>query len=127
MEVSGRVRKLVRRDGCKLIIEPGEVLLGLVVFADCQGDAETVRNSEIRKGSSVAVRGKFQSFGASAVGLSDCRLQIPEGKLQIDTLKKQRKNRDISRKFVIKNKKEVADVEKRWRLADLRKLDFLIN
>jgi RPA family protein len=47
---------------------------GFVVFADCGADAETVTNSKIRKGSSVAVRGKFQTFGALAVCLSDCRI-----------------------------------------------------
>ena len=62
VDVSGRVRKLVRRDGCKLIIEPDDPT-DLIVFADCQGDAEIVRNSEIRKGSLVAVR---ESFNHSA-------------------------------------------------------------
>ncbi len=74
VEVSGKVQKRVKRDGqCKLVIEPGDVS-GFVVFADCWSDAETVRNSKIRKGSSVSVRGKFQTFGALAVCLSDCRL-----------------------------------------------------
>jgi hypothetical protein len=75
VEVSGTVQKRVKRDGqCKLVIEPGDVP-GFVVFADCLKDAETVTNSKIRKGSLVSVRGKFQTFGASAVCLSDCRLQ----------------------------------------------------
>jgi hypothetical protein len=75
VEVSGTVRKRVRREGeCKLVIEPGASVPGFVVFADCRADAETVRNSKIRKGSSVSVRGKFQTFGAVAVCLSDCRL-----------------------------------------------------
>jgi hypothetical protein len=74
VEVSGTVQKRVKRDGqCKLVIEPGDVP-GFVVFADCLKDAETVTNSKIRKGSSVRVKGKFQTFGASAVCLSDCRL-----------------------------------------------------
>jgi hypothetical protein len=74
VEVSGKVQKRVKRDGqCKLVIEPGDVP-GFVVFADCLSDAETVTNSKIRKGSSVSVRGKFETFGASAVCLSDCRL-----------------------------------------------------
>jgi hypothetical protein len=74
VDVSGKVQKRVKRDGqCKLVIEPGDVP-GFVVFADCRSDAETVTNSKIRKGSSVSVRGKFQTFGASAVCLSDCRL-----------------------------------------------------
>jgi hypothetical protein len=82
VEVSGTVRKRVKRAGeCKLVIEPGDVP-GFVVFADCWSDAETVRNSKIRKGSLVSVRGKFQTFGAAAVCLSDCRLQ------QVATLKK---------------------------------------
>jgi hypothetical protein len=92
-DVSGKVQKVVKRDEqCKLVIEPGEVVPGFVVFAHCQGDAETVRNSKICKGSSVAVRGKFQTFGASAVCLSDCRLLIPD--------KKQRKNKDSSRNSI---------------------------
>ncbi len=75
VEVSGKVQKRVKRDGqFKLVIEPGDVP-GFVVFADFTSDADTVRNSKIRKGSSVAVRGKFQTFGAAAVCLSDCRLQ----------------------------------------------------
>jgi hypothetical protein len=76
VEVSGKVQKRVKRDGqCKLVIQPDASASGFVVFADCWSDAETVTNSKIRKGSSVAVRGKFQTFGASAVCLSDCRLQ----------------------------------------------------
>jgi glutamate/tyrosine decarboxylase-like PLP-dependent enzyme len=75
VEVSGTVQKRVKRDGqCKLVIEPGDVS-GFVVFADCQPDAEKVQARKIRKGSPVAVRGKFQTFGAAAVCLSDCRLQ----------------------------------------------------
>ncbi len=81
LDVSGKVQKVVKRDEqCKLVIEPGEVVSGFVVFADCQGDAQTVRNRKICKGSSVAVRGKFQTFGAVAVCLIGCRLQMPEGK-----------------------------------------------
>jgi hypothetical protein len=76
VEVSGKVQKRVKRDGqCKLVIEPGASVPGFVVFADCQPDAEKVRARKIRKGSSVSVRGKFSTFGASAVCLSDCRLQ----------------------------------------------------
>ncbi len=89
---------MVKRDEqCKLVIEPGEVVPGFVAFADCQDDAETVRNSKIRKSSSVVIRGKLQSFGASAICLSDCRLRIPEDELQIDTLKKQRNNKEITK------------------------------
>jgi hypothetical protein len=75
VEVSGTVLKRVKRDGqCKLVIEPGADVPGFVVFADCQPDAETVINSKIRKGSLVSVRGKFQTFGAAAVCLYDCRI-----------------------------------------------------
>jgi primosomal replication protein N len=75
VEVSGIIRKRVKRAGeCKLVIEPGASVPGFVVFADCQADAEKVRARKIRKGSSVAVRGKFQTFGVLAVCLSDCRL-----------------------------------------------------
>jgi hypothetical protein len=75
VEVSGTVLKRVKRDGqCKLVIQPGDVP-GFVVFADCQPDAAKVTARKIRKGSLVSVRGKFQTFGASAVCLSDCRLQ----------------------------------------------------
>jgi len=74
VELSGKVTKRVRREGeCKLVIEPGDVP-GFIVFADFSEKSETVRKSKIRKGSLVSVRGKFQSFGASAVCLSDCRL-----------------------------------------------------
>jgi RPA family protein len=84
VEVSGTVQKRVKRDGqCKLVIQLGDVP-GFVVFADCQPDAETVTNSKIRKGSLVSVRGKFQTFGAAAVCLSDCRLQ------QVATQKKEK-------------------------------------
>ncbi len=74
VDVSGKVQKRVKRDGqCKLIIQPDDES-GFVVFADCPGELETVRNSKIRKGSRVSVRGKLQTFGASAVCLADCRL-----------------------------------------------------
>ncbi len=82
LDIAGKVQKVVKRDGqCKLVIEPGNAP-GFVVFADCISDAETVTNSKIRKGLSVAVRGKFQTFGAAAVCLSDCRL-MPEGEVRI--------------------------------------------
>jgi hypothetical protein len=75
VEVSGTVRKCVRRDGqSKLVIEPGANVPGFVVFADCEADAAKVTARKIRKGSFVSVRGKFQTFGAVAVCLSDCRL-----------------------------------------------------
>jgi hypothetical protein len=75
VDVSGKVQKRVKREGqCKLVIEPDDES-GFVVFADCWSDAETVRNSKIRKGSAVRIKGKLQSFGASAVCLTDCRLR----------------------------------------------------
>ncbi len=74
VDVSGKVQKVVKRDGrCKLVIEPGDVP-GFIVFADCLSDAETVIKRKIRKGSLVSVRGKLLSFGSLAVCLSDCRL-----------------------------------------------------
>jgi hypothetical protein len=74
LDVSGKVQKVVKRDGfCKLVIESDNAP-GFVIFADCRSDAKTVRDSKIRKGSSVAVRGKFETFGGRAVCLSDCRL-----------------------------------------------------
>jgi hypothetical protein len=75
VEVSGKVLKRVKREGqCKLVIEPGASVPGFVVFADCRADAEKLRKAKIRKGSLVSVRGKFQTFGAAAVCLSDCRV-----------------------------------------------------
>jgi hypothetical protein len=75
VDVSGTVQKRVKRDGqCKLVIKPGAGVPGFVVFADCLPDAEKVQARKIRKGSLVSVRGKFQTFGAAAVCLSDCRL-----------------------------------------------------
>jgi hypothetical protein len=75
VDISGKVQKVVKRNGqCKLVIEPGGVP-GFIVFADCLSDAETVIKRKIRKGSLVRVKGKFQTFGASAVNLSDCRLR----------------------------------------------------
>ncbi len=85
VDVCGNVEKVAKRDEkVRLVIQPGDVP-GFVVFADCTSDAETVRNSKIRKGSFVSVRGKFQTFGATAVCLTDCRLQ---GK----TVEKQQRN-----------------------------------
>jgi hypothetical protein len=105
LDVAGKVQKVVKRDGvCKLIIEPGNAP-GFAVFADCTSDAENLTKLNIRKGSLVSVRGKFQSFGASAVCLSDCRL-MPEGNLeQLGTLKKkiQRRNRDERREKAAKH------------------------
>jgi hypothetical protein len=73
--VSGKVQKRVEREGkCRLVVEPGDVP-GFIVFADCRTDEKAVISRKIRKGSFVSIRGKFQTFGASAVCLSDCRLQ----------------------------------------------------
>jgi hypothetical protein len=75
VEVSGKVRKRVKREGqCKLVIESGDVP-GFVVFADCRRDEKVVISRKIRKGSLVSVRGKLQTFGDRAVCLSDCRLE----------------------------------------------------
>ena len=75
LEVSGTVRKVVKRDGSsKLVIEPGDVP-GFVVFADCPGELENLKKHKIRKGSRVTVCGKFETFGAAAVCLSDCQRQ----------------------------------------------------
>jgi len=85
VEVSGSVEKRVRRDGkCKLVIRPNESKL--IVFADCISDAATVQARKIRKGSSVSLRGKFQTFGFSAVCLSDCRLMSVSKSVLSDTL-----------------------------------------
>jgi hypothetical protein len=74
LDVGGKVRKVVKREGlCRLVIESDNAP-GFVIFADCQPDAEKVRARKIRKGSLVSVRGKFQAFGGRAVCLSDCRL-----------------------------------------------------
>jgi primosomal replication protein N len=75
VDVSGKVLKRVKRDGvCKLVIE-SENAPEFVVFADFLSDAENITKYNIRKGSSVRVKGKLQSFGGRAVCLSDCRLQ----------------------------------------------------
>jgi primosomal replication protein N len=75
VDVSGTVQKRVKREGqCKLVIEPGDVP-GFIVFADCRTDEKAVINRKIRKGSSVRVKGKLLTFGASAVCLSGCRLK----------------------------------------------------
>jgi hypothetical protein len=76
VDISGTVQKRVKREGqCKLVIEPGASVPGFIVFADCRTDEKTVISRKIRKGSFVSIRGKFQTFGASAVCLSDCRLR----------------------------------------------------
>lgn len=75
LNVSGKVQKVVKRDGqMKLVIEPDNVP-GFLVFADCFIDAEEIKARKIRKNSLVSVRGRLQSFGNRAVCLSLCRLQ----------------------------------------------------
>ncbi len=75
VDISGKVQKRVKREGeCKVVIEPGDVL-GFIVFADCRTDEKAVISRKIRKGSSVRVKGKLLTFGASAVCLSGCRLK----------------------------------------------------
>jgi len=91
LEVSGKVQKRVKRDEqCKLVIEPGDVP-GFVVFADFSEKSETLKKAKIRKGSLVSVRGKFQTFGAAAVCLSECKLE------QVGTLKKRNKRNSSTR------------------------------
>jgi DNA-binding GntR family transcriptional regulator len=71
---SGVVLKRVKRnEQCKLVIAPDNVQL--TVFADCKSDEQRVISRKIRKNSKVSIIGKLQTFGASAVCLSDCRLQ----------------------------------------------------
>ncbi len=83
VELTGKVTKRVRREGeCKLVIEPGDVP-GFVVFADFSEKSETLKKAKIRKGSLVSVRGKFLSYGAKAVCLSECKLE------QVGTQKKE--------------------------------------
>jgi hypothetical protein len=78
VDVSGKVQRRVKRGGeCRLVIEPGDVP-GFVVFADCRTDEKAVISRKLRKGSFVSIRGKFHTFGASAVCLSDCRLRNVE-------------------------------------------------
>jgi ribosome-associated protein YbcJ (S4-like RNA binding protein) len=75
LDVGGKVQKVVKREGqCKLVIELNTVP-GFVIFADCPGELEKIKAQKIRTGSLVSIRGKFQTFGASAVCLSDCRLR----------------------------------------------------
>jgi hypothetical protein len=74
LDVSGKVQKVVKREGQeKLVIEPGDVP-GFVVFADFRGELEMLRKVKVRKGSPVTICGKFVSFGASAVCVNECKL-----------------------------------------------------
>lgn len=93
VDISGQVRKVVKRDGkCRLIIQPLDVP-GFVVFADFEGEVENLRKPKIRKGSLVLVRGKLLSFGAAAACLSDCQMQgnSKESWTKLDTKKGNRK------------------------------------
>jgi hypothetical protein len=82
VDVSGKVQKRVRREGeCKLVIEP-DAVSGFLVFADCRTDAESLTQLDVRKGSLVSVRGKFQSLGWAAVCLSDCRLVLAKAETE---------------------------------------------
>jgi hypothetical protein len=73
MTITGKVEKRVKRDEqCKLLINPDNATMR--VIADCKGDENAIISRKIRKGSRVSVCGKLQSFGASAVCLSECRL-----------------------------------------------------
>jgi hypothetical protein len=116
VELTGKVTKRVRREGeCKLVIELGDVP-GFVVFADCPGELENFTKLNIRKGSLVSIRGKFLSYGALAVCLSDCRL-MPEGNLeQLGTLKKENTKTEQRR-----------TQRKGSETSNLRKLDILKN
>jgi hypothetical protein len=74
VDVSGVVLKRIKRnDQCKLFIAVDNARLA--VFADCASDVQTVISRKIRKGSKVEICGKLESFGASAVCLSGCRLR----------------------------------------------------
>ncbi len=74
LDVAGKVQKVVRRDGqCKLVIESSNAP-SFVIFANCTSDAEKITKYNLRKGSSVVIRGKLLSYGARAVCLSDCRM-----------------------------------------------------
>jgi hypothetical protein len=83
VDICGTVLKRVKRAGeCKLVIQPDDCS-GFVVFADCRADEKAVISRKIRKGSFVLLRGRFQTFGASAVCLSDCRLEhLKKAKLE---------------------------------------------
>jgi hypothetical protein len=74
VEVCGRVLKVVRREvRYKLIIETVEDT-DLTIFANFS----RAQKKNLRKNAAVLVRGKFQSFGLSAVCLSECELKDGE-------------------------------------------------
>jgi hypothetical protein len=82
LDVSGKVQKVVKREGlCRLVIESDNEP-DFVIFADCPGELEKIKAQKIRKGSLCSVRGRLHSFGGRlhsfggrAVCLADCRLQ----------------------------------------------------
>jgi primosomal replication protein N len=72
VDVLGVVVKRVKRSGdCKLIINPDNAAMQII--ADCKADEKTVIGRKIRKGSTVTLHGKLQSFGYQSVCLADCR------------------------------------------------------
>jgi hypothetical protein len=76
VDVSGVVLKRVKRSGeCKLIINPDNAAMQII--ADCRADEKTVIGRKFRKGSTVTLHGKLQSFGNQSVCLADCRLDCP--------------------------------------------------
>ncbi len=76
LDVSGKVQKVVKREGlCRLVIASDKAQ-GFTVFAECPGELENLVKLRIRKGSFVSVRGRLRSFGDRAVCLSDCWLVI---------------------------------------------------
>jgi len=78
LDIVGIIEKVVKREGqFKLVIKP-DCTPGFIVFADCLLDAENLVKPSIRKGSRVSVNGKFQTCGARAFCLSDCRVQMLE-------------------------------------------------
>ncbi len=74
LTITGKVEKRVKRnEQCKLVINPDNATMRII--ADCKADEQTVISRKTRKNSKVSITGTFQSFGASAVCLSDCRLR----------------------------------------------------
>jgi hypothetical protein len=74
VEICGRVAKVVRRDGRHKLIIDAVADSDLTVFADFS----RARKEKLRKGSAVLICGKFQTFGLTAVCLSECKLQTGE-------------------------------------------------
>ncbi len=98
LDVVGKVEKVVKREGqFKLVIKPDSAP-GFVVFADCLTDAENLIKHKVRKGSVLAIRGKFQTYSTRAFCLSDCRLADyqPPGKVRT-SLDKKRKMQNLTK------------------------------